>query len=254
MGNGNINRQQRRKMERDDKRLGDGYTYLVVPLQIGEEFVRLFKEIPADIIDTKHVGLFLTPHDLERGISRWKKAGRPNPFEDPQLLSEITLDKSVIAELEKANTEYEQGITKLTDDLLKAETRIKEKQQEHDRTVLKLQNTHAELTSDHEKLKETHKTVSYEHREEQSQHAKLKDKYNALERSKNLQETQVKAKDARISELEQTLGAANTVINAYTNWLAGLSWLQNFMMQIVGGFSRLSVPDYKLPDEPKELS
>ena len=109
----NLTRQQRRQMERDDKKKGDGYTYLVVPLQIGGEYVRLFGDIPPELLDQKHIGLFLTPHDLERGISRWQKAGKPNVFEDPQLLGEVTLDKSIIEALEKQNKEYTEGIEKL---------------------------------------------------------------------------------------------------------------------------------------------
>ena len=223
-----LNRQQRRQMEREDAKQVDQYNYLCVPIQVKDEYIRLFGEIPADAIDKKHVGIFLTPHDLARGLTRWIKEGSPDPLTHGQSLADIVDMQAVIKKLDN-----EKAV--IAKEALDADMRIKVLDQANIDANNRIEQLGSDNTSLQESLSRTNDTLTNASNER-----------DAIQKSMNLQKTNTDAKAARVAELENTLGSAWTVIAAYTSWLESLNWFQGLVMKLFGVFGLLHVPEGEL--------
>ena len=207
-------RQQRRQMEREDAKQVEQYNYLCVPIRVKDEYPRLFGEVPVDIIDKKHVGIFLTPHDLARGLTRWIKEGSPDPLTNGQTLADIVDMQAVIKKLDN-----EKAV--IAKEVIAANNRI--------------EKLGSDNTSLQESLTRTNDTLT-----------DVSNERDAIQKSMNLQKTNTDAKSARITELENTLGSAWTVIAAFMDWLECLNWFQNLMMKLFGVSGLLHVPKPEL--------
>ena len=230
-----LNRQQRRAMEREDAKQVEQYNYLCVPIQVKDEYIRLFGEVPVDIIDKKHVGIFLTPHDLARGLARWIKEGSPDPMRHGQTLAEV-VNLTNAHDILKADT-------------LRLETTIKEREKESIDADMRIEVLNKANIDANKQIANKQKVLEKLAQENISLDESLTDASNerdAIQKSMNLQKTNTDAKTARVAELENTLGSAWTVISAYTSWLESLNWFQGLAMKLFGVFGLLHVPKPEL--------
>ena len=241
-----LNRQQRRAMEREDAKQVEQYNYLCVPIQVKDEYIRLFGEVPVDIIDKKHVGIFLTPHDLARGLARWIKEDSPDPMTHGQTLADVVNMQAVIKKLdnEKAVIAKEaldadmriEVLDKANIDANKEIADLEKRFEENDELA---SQAYDELARKRDSLKgslsRTNNTLT-----------DVSNERDAIQKSMNLQKTNTDAKTARVAELENTLGSAFSVISAYTSWLESLNWFQGLVMKLFGVFGLLHVPEDEL--------